>query len=249
MRKESAEPSSDRDRPRDRSEISTLRRLLAAALGTFLLTSVSIAPDVFSAGLGVDVPDAVRAVVPAMMVALVIYSMGDVSGAHINPAVTIAFALRRAFPWFRVPGYVGAQILGACVAAAVFRGRFGTAGHLGTSRPYVDTGTALVVEMALSALLILVILNVSTRESLVGPGAAIPVAMVLAVDGLLAGKVSGASMNPARSLGPALVGGSMEQVWLYVVAPLAGALIAAALTYGVHGRYTGAEEQAAQGEG
>lgn len=223
------------------------RRLVAEAVGTWLLTAVSIAPDVLSASLGMSVPDSIKAVTPGMTVALVIYAFGDVSGAHINPAVSIAFALRRAFPWTRVPAYVAAQLLGAVVAARMFRIRFGTAGSLGVNRPHVDAGLAVATEAILSAILICVILNVSTRESLVGPGAALPVGIVIALDGLVAGHLTGASMNPARSLGPALSGGGMGDVWIYVVGPLIGAVVATVVTYVIRGAYSANEEKAAKG--
>jgi aquaporin Z len=236
------------EKSEDRPPPPLPRRLLAEAVGTWLLTAVSIAPDVFTASLGISVPDAVKAVTPGMTVALVIYAIGDVSGAHINPAVTTAFALRRAFPWGRVGAYVAAQLLGAVLAALLFRLRFGTAGSLGASRPHVDAGLALATEVILTAVLVSVILNVSTRESLVGPGAALPVGIAIALDGLIAGHLTGASMNPARSLGPVLVSGEWHSVWIYVLGPLLGALLATGITYVVRGAYSASEQEAAKGE-
>lgn len=235
------------EKPEDPPPPPLPRRLVAEAVGAWLLTAVSIAPDVFTASLGISVPDAVKAVTPGMTVALVIYALGDVSGAHINPAVTTAFALRRAFPWSRVPAYVAAQLVGAVLAAWLFRLRFGTAGSLGTSKPHVDAGLAVATEVILTAVLVCVILNVSTRESLVGPGAALPVGIAIALNGLIAGHLTGASMNPARSLGPVFVSGEWHGSWIYVVGPLLGAALASLLTYVVRGAYSAEEQKAAKG--
>lgn len=228
--------------------VATFRRLLAEGLGTFLLTSVAIGISALTPVLGTAVPDGVKAVAPAIVVALVIYSLGDVSGAHINPAVTVAFAMRSAFPWSRVPGYLIAQIGGALVSATLFRLGSPAALEAGVNRPHIETRPALVVEAALTTLLIVVILNVSTRESLLGAGAAIPVGLAITVDGLVGVALTGASMNPARSLGPALVSGQLTDVWLYIVGPTVGALISVVLTRALRGRYTAAEQEAARGK-
>jgi len=188
------------------------------------------------------------AVAPGMVVAIVIYAFGDVSGAHINPAVTLGFTLRRAFPWRRLPAYWLAQVVGAVLAALLMRLRFGSVGQLGASQPYAGTGTALAAETLLSTLLVLVILNVSTRESLLGGGAAVPVGLTIAVAGLLGGRVSGASMNPARSLGPSLAGAGTTHVWLYLLGPAIGAVLGCLITLAVHGRYK-PRKDAAQGNG
>jgi len=190
----------------------------------------------------------VVAVAPGMVVAIVIYAFGDVSGAHINPAVTLGFTLRRAFPWRRLPAYWLAQVVGAVLAALLMRLRFGSVGQLGASQPYAGTGTALAAETLLSTLLVLVILNVSTRESLLGGGAAVPVGLTIAVAGLLGGRVSGASMNPARSLGPSLAGAGTTHVWLYLLGPAIGAVLGCLITLAVHGRYK-PRKDAAQGNG
>ena len=115
--------------------------------------------------LGIPVSDSVKAVAPAIVVALVIYSIGDVSGAHINPAVTVAFALRRAFPWGRVPGYLMAQVAGAVIAAGVLRLWSSEAVEEGVNQPHVGAAAAFLVEAALTAFLVLVILNVATRKA------------------------------------------------------------------------------------
>jgi aquaporin NIP len=168
--------SQDQPGKPSRGSIPLSRKLAAELVGTFLLTFASIAPKVLEPGLGIRFPDPVVAVAPAMVVAIVIYAFGDVSGAHINPAVTLGFTLRRAFPWRRLPAYWLAQVVGAVLAALLMRLRFGSSGQLRASQPYAGTGTALAAETLLSTLLVLVILNVSTRESLLGGGAAVPMA-------------------------------------------------------------------------
>ncbi|MFP5346314.1 MAG: MIP/aquaporin family protein [Actinomycetes bacterium] len=225
------------------------RKLLAEAVGTFALTATGAAPDVVSAALNVPVPDALKAVAPGMTVAVLVYTIGDISGAHVNPVVTLAFALRRAFPWGRVPAYVAVQLLGALAAALTLRWLFGAVGHLGATRSHVPVSTALVVEGLLTTFLVTVILQAATRESLVGPQAAIPVGLTIAVDGLLGVQVTGASMNPARSLGPVLAGGPPEGWWLYVVGPLAGSLVAVGLVFALRGAYSDEKEkETAQGK-
>lgn len=186
------------------------RKLLAEGIGTFALTATAAAPDVVSAALHVPVPDTLKAVAPGLTVAVLVYTIGDISGAHVNPAVTLGFALRRTFPWRRVPAYMAVQLVGAPGAGLTLRGLFGAVGDLGANRPHVPSATALAVEALLTAFLVAVILQVATRENLVGPEAAIPVGLTIAVDGLLGIHVTGASMNPARSLGPVLAGGPSE---------------------------------------
>jgi aquaporin Z len=234
----------------DRGQQSRIeaRRLVAEAIGTFALTLVACSTEVVPAVLGRPKDDLVTAFAPGFTVLAMICALGNVSGAHINPAVTLAFALRRAFPWKRVPGYLVAQLLGATAAALLLRAFAGLTGNLGVNVPHVTVPTALAVEALLTVLLVTVILSVSSRESLTGTAAAVPVGLTIALDGLVAGPLTGASMNPARSLGPVIAGGPGEHVWLYVVGPLLGALVAVAIVYAVHGRYSEAEAKDAEGE-
>lgn len=231
----------------DSLRIRSARRLVAEVVGTFLLTLSATAPDVLAAATGTPVPDAVKAFLPAMAVAVTIYALGDVSGAHLNPAVTVAFCLRRVFPVQRLPGYIGAQLTGGLIAVLMLRARYGPEADLGANRPHTDLPTALVCEVLLTFVLVTVILNVATKESLIGPQAAIPVGMTIAIAGLLGGHLSGASMNPARSLAPALAVPVLDDIWLYVLGPLAGAVLACAMTWLLHGRYEDDEKRAAQG--
>jgi aquaporin Z len=242
----------DRDQPGQAAHNRTVeqaRCLFAELLGTFALTLIAAGVDVVAAASQHPLSDVVRFGAPGLTVMAMIYSLGDVSGAHINPAVTLAFALRRAFPWRHVPGYWAAQIAGAVLAAALLRGLFGLVGHLGTSRPHQGTGNAVIVEAVLTVLLVLVILATADGSRLVGPNAGIAVGATIAFDGFFGGPITGASMNPARSLGPAFVSGRLDDAWIYVVGPIAGSLIAVALVWLLRGNPPAHAEEAATGEG
>src|SRR5256714_2504180 len=162
------------------------------------------------------------------MVLAVILFMGAVSGAHLNPAVSLAFAVRGDFPWRRVPGYIVAQLLGATLACLFLLAVFGNVEHLGATLPGPGYANwqALLMEVVLTAGLVSVILGTASAAQNVGAIAAIGVGAYIALAGLWAAPVSGASMNPARSFGPALVSGDFTSYWVYVVGPAAGALIA-----------------------
>jgi aquaporin Z len=175
--------------------IDELRRLLAELLGTFALILVAAGGDVIATISGGAVSPAARAVAPALLVMAMINTLGSKSGAHFNPAVTLAFTLRRDFPWSRVPGYWGAQMVGAVFAAFLLRLLFGLAGHLGATLPHYGTIEAIVMEVLLTFLLITVILGTATNHRLTGPNAAIAVGGFIALAGLFAAPISGASMK------------------------------------------------------
>jgi aquaporin Z len=171
------------------------------------------------------------------MVAAVILFMGAVSGAHLNPAVSVAFALRRDFPWRRVPAYVAAQSLGAVLAVLLLRGLLGASGTAGLTLPGpgISTPTALVWELVLTAGLVSTVLGVSSGAQQVGPIAALGVGSYIAVAGFVGSPVTGASMNPARSLGAALVLRDWTAWWIYLVGPVTGAVVAAGIAYVLRG--------------
>ena len=225
------------------------RRLFAELLGTFLLTLVAAGPDTISAATGVTISQPAAVVAPGLLVMSLIYTMGDVSGAHINPVVTLAFAIRDDFPWKRVPGYWMSQFIGAICAALLLRALFGNVGHLGATRPAPGLSpiVPLVMEIALTCLLVTVILGTAHETRLVGHNAALAVGATIALAGLFSSPVSGASMNPARSLGPALIGGNMSSLWIYLIGPLVGALLATAIAWALHGRTTEDAKKAAGG--
>lgn len=220
----------------DREDPPELPRVLAAELfGTFALTLVGAGAETVALVAPGEVSHAARAAAPALTVMAMIYALGDVSGAHINPVVTAAFAARRAFPLARVPGYWLAQIAGAVLAALLLGALFGDAVHAGVTRPKHGVPAGLVFEIVLTLFLVTVIISTATRSKSVGPNAALAVAATILFDGLFGGPISGASMNPARSLGPILVTGAWEHAWIYVVGPFAGATLAVLFLDGVRG--------------
>jgi aquaporin Z len=187
---------------------------------------------------------------PGLMVGAVILFMGSVSGAHLNPGVTLAFALRGDFPWRRLPGYVVAQFAGACLATVLLVALIGAQGTAGLTLPGPSIGatTAMLWETVLTAGLVSVILGTSSGAQNVGQMNAVAVAGYIALAGLWGSPVSGASMNTARSLGPALVLGHGDAAWAYLVGPIGGSLIAVAIAYVLRGRGGGFYgKKAAQG--
>ncbi|MBX6342341.1 MAG: aquaporin, partial [Thermomicrobiaceae bacterium] len=220
-----------------------LARLAGELFGTFALTMVAAGGEVIAAVSHGEVSPAARAVAPGLMVMALIYAVGDVSGAHFNPAVTFAFALRRVFPWCQLPAYWLAQLAGALLAAGLLRLLFGRAAHVGATRPEHGALTAVVMEVVLTLFLVTVILGTASRGMVVGPNAALAVGGTIALDGLFAAPISGASMNPARSLGPALLGGTMGTAWIYLLGPLAGAALATLLIWLMKGRERSPEEK------
>jgi aquaporin Z len=189
-------------------------------------------------------------VAPALMVAAVILFMGAVSGAHLNPAVSVAFALRGDFPWKRVPAYIVAQFLGAVLATLLLWALIGKQGSAGLTLPGpgISATTAMLWELVLTTGLVSVILGTASGAQQIGTIAAFGVASYIALAGLWGAPVSGASMNPARSLGPALVLGDWTAWWAYLAGPVAGAMVAVGIAYILRGRGGGLSGvQAAQG--
>ena len=188
-----------------------------------------------------------KAAAPASVVAAMIYSIGDISGAHLNPVVTTAFAVRRAFGWRHVPVYWLAQISGALLAALILRALFGTVASGGVNVAHITHWRAVVIEVLVTTLLIVVILNTAHKQSLIGTEAALAVGATLLVCGLVAGEWTTASMNPARSLGPAIVGGHFEDLWVFMVGPFAGCAVALGIMAILRPRSNEDEATAAQG--
>ena len=152
-----------------------------------------------------------------------IYAVGHISGAHFNAAVTFAFALTRHFPWPRALAYWGAQFLGAIIAAALLPASLGNIAHVGATLPSGSDGQAFLWELVMSAFLMFVILAVATDTRAVGEAAAIAIGGTIGLDAMFGGPITGASMNPIRSLAPALVSGDVQALWIYLLAPLVGA--------------------------
>ena len=215
------------------------RRLFSEVLGTFFLVLVAVGAGMVNARFGGSaVPYTARVVSPALMVMAIILFMGTVSGAHLNPAVSIAFAARGDFPWKRVPAYIVAQFAGAILAALLLWALIGKQGSAGLTLPGagISTTTAMLWELVLTTGLVSVILGTASGAQQIGPLAALGVGGYIALAGLWGSPVSGASMNPARSLGPALVLGDWTSWWAYLVGPLAGGAIAVAIAFVLRGR-------------
>lgn len=203
------------------------RRLIAEALGTFFLVLIGPGAVMVDAYSGGGVGHTGIALSFAFVVTAMVYALGHLSGAHINPAVTIGFWLSRRFPRREVGPYLFAQSLGAVAASGVLRAALGPVGHLGATSPSIPLGSAFVFEWLLSFVLMFVIMAVATDERVAGGFAGIAVGLTVGFCALVGGPLTGASMNPARSFGPALVGGVWTAHWIYWAAPILGMVTAA----------------------
>jgi aquaporin Z len=214
------------------------RRLFAELLGTFFLVLVAAGGSVVGAQSGGAVSRAAAVTAPGLMVMAIILFMGAVSGAHLNPAVSIAFAARGDFPWRRVPGYVAVQLLGATLACLFLWVLLGKIGMLGATEPGpgISATQALLMELVLTVGLVSVILGTASGAQNVGALGALAVGGYIILAGLWASPISGASMNPARSFGPALAMLDFTDFWAYVVGPIAGALVAVGFSWILRGR-------------
>ena len=203
-----------------------LRRSTAEGLATFALVFAGcgaiVANDRYDGALGaVGV-----SLVFGLIIMVMIYATGHLSGAHINPAVTVAFTLTRHFPARDAAAYIAAQVTGAAVGAFVLLVAWSDApADLGATVPTVDVGTALLYEVLLTAFLMFVIIAVATDTRAVGAAAAIAIGGTVGLDALFGGPITGASMNPARSFGPALAAGEWQDFWVYVAGPVMGAAL------------------------
>ena len=203
-----------------------VRALVGEAIGTFALVVMGCGAIVVGDQMGAPGPVGV-ALSFGLVIAAMVYALGHVSGAHLNPAVTTAFAIFRHFPARRVPAYWGAQVAGAVAAAVFLRLSLGDHAQLGSTVPSGSAGQAFAWELLLTAILMLVIVAVATDTRAVGEAAALAIGGTIALDALVGGPITGASMNPARSLGPALVSGTFDDLWIYLTAPFAGAALGA----------------------
>jgi aquaporin Z len=241
-----ARRQSDVDFQNDRLEY---RRLFSEAWGTFLLVLVAAGCGVVGAlPFGSSLTLASKALAPGMMVMAIIFFMGTISGAHLNPAVTLAFAVRGNFPWRRVPGYIVAQFAGAVLAALVLQWLFGGIMN-GATEPAqgVTPLVALLTEALLTLGLVSVILGTATGARNIGVAGAVAVGFYIGLVSVWGAPVTGASMNPIRSLAPDLVGGDLSHYWVYVAGPLLGALVAVLFERILRGAPTRAGAAAAQG--
>ncbi len=210
----------------DRPDLA--RRALAEGLAAFALVFAGCGAIVADARYGGALGTVGVGLVFGLVIMAMVYATGHLSGAHINPAVTVAFTLTRHFPPRDAVAYVTAQVAGASAAALVLLAAWpAEPAHLGVTVPHVGAGTAVLYEAVLTAILMFVIMAVATDTRAVGAAAAIAIGGAIGLDAVFGGPVTGASMNPARSFGPALVSGEWDDFWVYVLGPLAGAALGA----------------------
>jgi aquaporin Z len=213
------------------------RRLFSELLGTFFLVLVGAGGAVVGAASHGAITRTAAVAAPGLMVMAIILFMGAVSGAHLNPAVSLAFAARGDFPWRRVPGYVVVQLAGATLACLFLWAVFGKVGMLGATEPGagISDWQAVVTELVLTVGLVGTILGTASRAQNVGALSAVAVGGYIVLAGLWSSPISGASMNPARSFGPDLALANFSHYWVYLVGPIAGALIAVGFAWILRG--------------
>jgi aquaporin Z len=226
------------------------RRLFSEAWGTFLLVLTAAGASMIVVKSGGKVSYGMAVTAPGLIVMIVIYFMGSVGGAHLNPAVTFAFAVRRNFPWRRVPGYMLAQLAGGIGAALFLRMLIGDVYEIGATTPGEGVGPlqALAVEAVLTTGLVNTILATASGARNIGTNGAIAIGGYIAVAGIWAGPLSGASMNPVRSLAPDLMRGDFGTTYIYIVGPLIGALVGVGFEWILKGPPTPHGSHAAQGD-
>jgi aquaporin Z len=226
------------------------RRLVSELLGTFFLVLVAAGGGMMGQAFPNTIGRSAAVVAPGLMVLAIILFMGKVSGAHLNPAVSFAFALRRDFPWWRVPGYVIVQLGGAALAAWFLQSVINVSAIYGSNYPaaHYSTGDAFLMEAVLTFGLVSVILGTASGAQNLGVFGALGVGSYIALAGLWGSPISGASMNPARTFGPDLVGWDFTAYWVYIAGPLAGACLAVGMAFILRGKGGGwAGSGAAQG--
>lgn len=239
----------DNDSRTDAAPPSWTQRITSEVFGTFVLVLVAGGGDILAQTDGRVVDHLSRYAAPGLVVMALIYALGECSGAHLNPAVTFGFALRRDIAWIEVAPYVAAQLAGALLASAALFAIFGHHVLLAVVHPGEGfvAWQAFAAEVVLTTLLIFVIFGTAASAKIVGPNAAIAVGATIALCGIFASPVSGASLNPARALAPMIVARQLHEWWLYACSPFAGAAIAAVLTYVVHGAPSTEEREAGRG--
>ena len=203
-----------------------MKNYIAEFIGTFAMIFCGTGAMTINEITGGDVTHVGIGITWGLIVMAMIYAFGEISGAHFNPAVSIAFAYAKKFSWKEVPKYIFFQVAGAFAASLVLMWLFPKSELLGATIPTVDVWRAFVLELILTFFLMVVIINVSTGSKEVGMMAGIAIGSVVLLEALFAGPITNASMNPARSLAPNIVSGNIEGLWLYIFAPIIGALLA-----------------------
>ena len=202
------------------------KRFISEIIGTFSLVFCGTGAMVINDFTGGTVTHVGVAITFGLIVMGMIYAFGDISGAHMNPAVTIGFAYAKKFPWKEVPAYVLAQLIGAFLASGILLYLFPESQTLGATMPGLSALKVFILEIILSFFLMVVIINVSTGSKEIGVVAGIAIGSVVLLEAMFAGPITGASMNPARSIAPAVVSGNIADLWIYIFAPIIGCLLA-----------------------
>ncbi|MDG1697926.1 MAG: aquaporin [Polaribacter sp.] len=203
-----------------------MKRYISEFIGTFAMIFCGTGAMTINEVTSGDVTHVGIAITWGLIVMAMIYAFGETSGAHFNPAVSIAFAYAKKFSWGEVPKYILAQVLGAFAASLILLFLFPTSEILGATIPTVDVWRAFVLEFLLTFFLMVVIINVSTGSKEIGAVAGIAIGAVVLLEAMFAGPITNASMNPARSIAPAFVSGNLQHLWMYITAPILGALLA-----------------------
>jgi aquaporin NIP len=203
-----------------------MRNYIAEFIGTFALVFCGTGAVIIDQQYGGAITHVGVSITFGLIIMSMIYALGDISGAHLNPAVSIAFVLKKVFPARQLPGYVAGQLSGALAATLVLKLLFANNKYLGATIPAGTDLQSFVLEMIMSFFLMLVIINVAEGSKEKGMFAGLAIGAVVGLEAMFGGPVSGASMNPARSIAPALVSGHTEHLWLYLIAPIAGAAAA-----------------------
>ncbi len=202
------------------------KRFISEIIGTFALVFCGTGAMVINDFTGGTVTHVGVAITFGLIVMGMIYAFGDISGAHMNPAVTIGFAYAKKFPWKEVPAYVLAQLIGAFLASGILLYLFPESQTLGATVPGLSALKVFIFEIILSFFLMVVIINVSTGSKEIGVVAGIAIGSVVLLEAMFAGPITGASMNPARSIAPAVVSGNIADLWIYILAPIVGCVLA-----------------------
>ena len=202
------------------------KRLISEIIATFALVFCGTGAMVINDFTGGTVTHVGVAITFGLIVMGMIYAFGDISGAHMNPAVTIGFAYAKKFPWKEVPAYVLAQLIGAFLASGILLYLFPESETLGATLPGLSAMKVFIFEIILTFFLMVVIINVSTGSKEIGVVAGIAIGSIVLLEAMFAGPITGASMNPARSIAPAVVSGNLADLWIYIFAPIIGCLLA-----------------------
>jgi aquaporin NIP len=203
-----------------------MKKYISEFIGTFSMVFCGTGAMTINEVTGGEVTHVGIAITWGLIVMAMIYAFAETSGAHFNPAVSIAFAYAKKFSWKEVPKYIIAQILGALLASLILWFLFPASETLGATIATVDVWRAFVLELLLTFFLMVVIINVSTGSKEIGVVAGIAIGGVVLLEAMFAGPITNASMNPARSIAPAIVSGNLQYLWMYITAPILGALLA-----------------------